>query len=159
MKPSLERALASLLFAGVLAGTGAAAVQAQDAGNPKDLVEYRQAVMRSLGGHAGSIARIVKGQVDVDHLQAHAEAIAATAPAVSDIWWDNSTYDDYEKTDALPAIWENPDDFQSKIEDFQTAAEEFVAAVETGERSQILQGFQALGKSCGDCHDDYRYEE
>ena len=156
---TLQRALTSLALAGLLAAGGAAGATAQDAGKPKDLVEYRQAIMSSLGGHAGAAARIVKGQVDADHLMQHAEAIGATAPTVDDIWWDNSGYDDYEKTDALPKIWEQPDDFQSKIDQFQTAAQEFVAAVETGKRGQIIQGFKALGDSCGGCHDSYRYEE
>lgn len=147
-------ALAALITGG--ASTGALA---QDAGAPKDLVEYRQAVMSSLGGHAGAVARILKGQVDVDHLMVHAEAIAATAPALDDIWWDNSGYESYEKTDALPKIWEQPDDFRSKIDRFQAAADDFVGAVESGERGRILEGFKALGDSCGACHDSYRYEE
>lgn len=161
MKRSLERAIAPLALAGLVAGvlvTGTPAL-AQDAGKPKDLVEYRQSVMKSLGGHAGAVARIVKGQVDVDHVLLHAKAIAATAPAVEDIWWDNSGYGDYEKTNALPKIWEQPEDFQSKIDALQSAAKEFVAAAETGERGEIIKGFKALGDSCGGCHDSYRYEE
>lgn len=132
---------------------------AQDAGTPEDLVEYRQAVMSSLGGHAGALARILKGQVDVDHVRRHAEAIAATAPVLDDIWWPNSTYEDHDDTDALPAIWEQPDDFQSRIDRFQAAADDFVEAAGTGERDAILEGFRALGDSCSGCHDNYRYEE
>lgn len=138
-----------------LAGTATA----QDAGEPKDLVEYRQAVMSSLGGHTGAIGRIVKGQVDADHVMAHAEAIAATAPVVEDIWWENSGFDDYDRTNALPEIWSQPDDFQDRIDEFQAAARDFVEAVETGERARIIEGFRALGNSCGGCHDNYRYEE
>lgn len=156
---TLQHALGALALAALVAGAAGLPAQAQDAGKPKDLVEYRQAVMSSLGGHAGAAARIVKGQVDVDHLMHHAKAIAATAPAVDGIWWDNSGYDDYEKTDALPKIWEQQDDFEKKVDAFQSAAEDFVAAVETGERGEIIKGFKALGNSCGNCHDTYRYEE
>ncbi|MDZ7748693.1 MAG: cytochrome c [Halofilum sp. (in: g-proteobacteria)] len=141
-------ALALALFAG--------GAWAQDAGKPKDLVEYRQAVMSSLGGHTGAIGRLVKGQVDADHLMPHAKAIAATAPVVDDIWWENSGFDDYDRTDALPEIWQQPEDFQAKIDDFQAAAEGLVEAVETGERGRIVEGFKALGNSCGGCHDSYR---
>ena len=149
----------TLALAGLMLLNLPAVAPAQEAGKPKNLVEYRQAVMSSLGGHAGAVSAIVKGQVDVDHLLPHARAIAATAATVDDIWWDNSTYEDYEKTDALPKIWQQPDDFQERIDKFQTAAKDFVDAVETGERGRIIQGFKTLGNSCGGCHDNYRYEE
>src|SRR5690606_18545727 len=55
--------LALALTTAVLLGPGAALA----ADEPKELVEYREAVMTSLGGHAGSIARIVKQQVSYDH--------------------------------------------------------------------------------------------
>lgn len=154
---TLRRTIAGATCVGMLAAAAPAA--AEGAGKPEDLVKYRQNVMSSLGGHAGAIAKIVKGQVDANHVMHHAEAIAAIAPTVDDIWWDNSGYDDYKNTDALPKIWENPDDFQAKIDQFQTAAQDFVKAAETGERGQIIKGFKRLGDSCGACHDNYRYEE
>lgn len=144
---------------GLIAGGVAFAVPAQEAGEPEDLVEYRQAVMSTLGGHTAAISSILRGKVDVDHLKLHAEGIAATAPAMSDIWWDNSQYDDHDETDALPEIWKEPDRFRNRIEQFQSAADDFVDAVETGERQEIVQGLTDLGDSCSACHDDYRYEE
>lgn len=155
----MSRFLATAALTALFIAAPTSEALAQDAGAPKDLVEYRQAVMSSLGAHTGAVARIIKGQVDVDHLMLHAEAIAATAPALDDIWWDNSRYEDYEETNALPEIWEQPDDFQSKVDRLQSAARDFVDAVGTGERGRILEGFKALGDSCGGCHDDYRYEE
>ena len=155
MKRTRSAAVAATVSLLVAAG-GAAA---QEAGKPKDLVEYRQAVMSALGGHTGAIARIVKGQVDVDHLRLHARAIAATAPAVDDIWWENSRYQDYGKTDALPKIWKQPEDFRDRVDDFQSAATGLVEAADTGERGRIIEAFKALGNSCGGCHDHYRYEE
>lgn len=155
----MSRLRAMAVLTALSAAVAAPGALAQEAGAPEDLVEYRQAVMSSLGGHAGAVARILKGQVDVDHLMHHAEAIAATAPVLDDIWWDNSRYEDYDDTDALPEIWKQPDDFRGKVDRFQSAAGDFVAAVETGERGEILQGFKALGDSCSACHDDYRYEE
>lgn len=154
----MARSRTTAALAALIIGASGGA-QAQEAGAPKDLVEYRQAVMSSLGGHAGALARILKGRVDVDHVMVHAQAIAATAPALDDIWWDNSGYESYEETDALPKIWEQPDDFQNRIDRFQAAASDFVEAAESGERGRILQGFKALGESCGACHDSYRYEE
>jgi len=142
-----------------LAAVVALATPAVAADAPKDLVEYRQAVMSSLGGHAGAIARIMKRQVSYDHIVPHAEAIAATAPVVDDIWPKNSQPGDYEKTDALPEIWAQPQAFQDKIDDMQSAAEDFLAAARTGEDDKILAAFKSLGDSCGACHDDFRAED
>ena len=149
----MKRVTLALATAAVLAGSGTAL--AADA--PKDVVEYRQSVMSALGGHAGAIARIVKQQVSYDHIQAHADAIAATAAAVSDIFPENSGPGDYEKTDALAKIWEQPDKFQDAVEQFQTAAQDFKAAA-GGDRGEVIRAFKALGDSCGNCHDSYRAE-
>lgn len=144
-----------IAFAAVIALSGPAA--AADA--PKDLVEYRQAVMSSLGGHAGAIARILKRQVSYDHLQPHAAALAATAPVVDDVWPKNSQPSDYEKTDALPAIWEKRQSFQQRIDQFKTAAQNFADTVDGGDEREILGAFKELGDSCGACHDDFRAED
>ncbi|MEX0759358.1 MAG: cytochrome c [Tistlia sp.] len=145
----------AVLTATLVALSGAALA----ADEPKNLVDYRSAVMRSLGGHAGAIAAIVKQQVSYDHVAAHAEAIAATAPAVRDVFPENSGPDDYAETDALPAIWENPEDFAEALEAFETAAAAFPAAAQSGDRAQILEAFQKLGGSCGACHEDFRAED
>lgn len=136
-----------------------ASAPALAADQPKDLVEYRQAVMSSLGGHAGAIARIVKRQVGYDHIVPHARAIAATAPVVGDVWPDNSKPSDYEKTDALPEIWQQPEDFRKKIDTFEEAANNFLATAQDGDDAEIVAAFKELGQACGGCHDDYRAED
>jgi len=153
-----KRVIAAVLSAGIgIAAIGPAT--AQDAGKPKDLVDYRNKVMHGLGNHAGAAAKLVKGKVDADHLQHHADAIAAIAPAVEDIWWDGSGPDSGVDTRAKANIWSEMDEFEDKIDDFQTAAENFQGAVDGGNRGQIIKAFKALGDSCGACHDTYRAEE
>lgn len=145
----------ALTTAVLLAGPGAALA----ADEPKELVEYREAVMTSLGGHAGSIARIVKQQVSYDHIQAHADAIAATAPLLRDLFPENSGPDDYAETEALSAIWERPAEFEAAIEKLETAAEAFQGVAGSGDRAQVLAAFQQLGGACGGCHEDFRAED
>ena len=63
------------------------------------------------------------------------------------------------KTRALPAIWEKPEDFASKDRDLREAASALNAAAQAGDLSQINAKFEALGKTCKACHDNYRAEE
>ena len=63
------------------------------------------------------------------------------------------------KTRALPAIWEKPEDFASKDRDLREAASALNAAAQAGDLSQINARFEALGKTCKACHDNYRAEE
>ena len=59
-----------------------------------------------------------------------------------------------EGGDALPAIWQNPEDFRARLTDFQQAAADLKSAVNGG--GEIGPAFQQLGQACKACHDDYR---
>lgn len=148
----MRRLSLALLSAVLLTASGAAI--AADA--PKGLVEYRQKVMDALGAHAGAIAAMVKGQVSYDHLAAQADALAATAPMVRDVFPDNSGPLDYQKTDALPAIWDKPEEFKKAVDKFEAAAAAFPAAAKSGDKAKVLAAFKELGGSCGNCHEHFR---
>lgn len=126
------------------------------AATPKDLVEYRQDVMSSLGGHVGAAGKIVRGLVGYDQILAQAQAIADTAPLVAAIFPQDSKPGDYAKTDALPKIWEQPDDFQKKVGALQDASKGFLAAAQSGDQGKVQSAFRTLGQACGGCHKEYR---
>ena len=58
------------------------------------------------------------------------------------------------KTEALPAIWENPEDFAERLDAFREAANGLRAAAETG--GDMAAAIQQLGQACKGCHDNYR---
>ena len=65
-------------------------------------MKYRQSVMKAIGGHMGSIAAVVKGEVSHGpHVANHARGIKDMSLIVPDIFPPNSTYDDYNKTDGV----------------------------------------------------------
>lgn len=137
-----------------LAGPGLAA------DSPESLVKYRQSVMKSLGGHAGAIAAVVKGQVTyAPQVVYHPRSIKEMSIIIPDIFPPNSTSKDYKKTDALPEIWEQPEKFNKAVQKFQAAAVQFAEVAEGGDQQAIAEEFQALGKTCGGCHKPFRHEE
>ena len=79
-------------FVGKLATTGLATAILVFSGAATALDEdqaskYRQATMKALGGHAGAVARIVKGQARVKrYLPGHTAALAAIGRMVKDLF-------------------------------------------------------------------------
>ena len=124
------------------------------AAETEDLIKYRQATMKAVGGHMGAIAAIVMGKVEYsDHLKYHASGMSMLSKTVGDVFPSNSA--DGE-TDAKPEIWSNPGDFKMVVEKLETAASELMAAVDSGNQEEIGIKFKALGGSCKACHDDFR---
>ena len=152
------RRFASIIAAGVAAATLAVGVGAWAADQPADQIKYRQAVMRSVGGHMGAIGAIVKGEISQpDHLSGHANAIADMAELAVDIFPPSSASG--AETRAKPEIWADWDDFLEKAEAFRLASANFARVVDDGgDRAAIAAAFGDMGKSCGGCHRPYRAE-
>jgi len=120
----------------------------------EDAKAYRIAIMTTLKGHIGATSMMVRGLVD-DHgqLAAHADGMANGIAEMQYIFQEGSIVDDSE---ALPAIWEQPEKFAAAIEKSADATAAFKEAVSGGDKAAIGAAFRNVGKSCGGCHDDFR---
>lgn len=115
-------------------------------------VDYRQNTMAAIGGHTGAIADIVRQKVPhTSHLASHANALADLADIAATLFPEGS-----EGGDSLPAIWENNEDFQTKLAAFKEAADNLKAAAASGDAGQVGGALQSVGQACKGCHDDYR---
>lgn len=117
--------------------------------------QYRQAVMKSIGGHMSSMGTILKNQVHMEDLVFHARGLAGLADIAPEVFPEGS---DTEKSKALPAVWENPEEFGKAMDRFIDAAEGMVTAAANEDMSEIIPAIQALGGSCKGCHDDFQAE-
>ena len=114
--------------------------------------EYREHVMEAKGGHMQAMVDILQQKVaHTDHLALHADAMADLADICYTLFPAGS-----EGGDALPAIWEQPDDFQTKLDAFSSAAHGLKQTIASG--GDIGPAFQQLGQACKGCHDNYRKE-
>ncbi|MFW6093026.1 MAG: c-type cytochrome [Pseudomonadota bacterium] len=137
---------------GILGFALSLTLAALPAGAADGAAEYRNHVMAAIGGHMQASADILQQKVaHQGHLQMHAAALAELADVAPLLFPEGSG-----GGDALPAIWENPDDFESRLASFQEAAQAFESAVSTG--NGIGPAINELGQSCKSCHDDYRAE-
>ncbi len=134
--------------------------QSLAAGSPENLVKYRQAVMKAIGGHTAAIASVVKGETSYGaHVANHARGIKDMSLIVQDVFPPESGPDSFKDTRALPKIWAEPAKFQEAVTAFQSAAAKFAEVAEGGDMAAIGAALGELGKSCGGCHKPFRAEK
>ena len=122
--------------------------------------ENRQAVFKLLGVNIGPIVGMARGApFDAAIAERNATRIAALAPMIPELFaaMDTRAFD--VDTEALPVIWENPDDFAAKAAALQEAATAFAATAAGGDQAATLGGLRNLGGACGNCHDSYRVDD
>jgi len=127
----------------------------------QEQVELRQGQLKKYGKAAKTIS---------DQLKASAPDMAAIEAATASLVTESETMETWfpegsgpasgVDTDALPAIWEMPDDFAEKISNFRTAA---IALNETaeggGDVEAIKTAFGETGGACKACHKKYRKDD
>lgn len=120
---------------------------------PEDAADYRTAVMTSLRGHIGAASMIVRGLVESDAIVSHAKGLASGAREMDHLFPAGSNVGESE---ALPAIWEKPEEFAGAIAKAQEATAAFVTAAESGDPDTIGMAFRNVGMACRGCHDNFR---
>lgn len=122
--------------------------------------ETRQAVFKLLAFNIGPIVGMARGApFDAAVAERNATRIAALAPMIPDLFAAMDTRGFDVETEALPVIWENPDDFAAKATALQEAATTFAATAAGGDQAETLGGLRNLGGACGNCHDSFRVDD
>jgi cytochrome c556 len=148
----LPFALAALAFTGL---QGAA----QAAADPKDVIEYRQAVFQVTKNNFGPIADMLKGKIEYDQatVEKNAAVVQMMSTLVGDLFPEGSDAMAGE-TNALMEIWDKPEAFDEAVARFETTARALVEAANGGDKRQLAAAVKDVGGSCKNCHDDFRRE-
>ncbi|MCC5855366.1 MAG: cytochrome c [Idiomarina sp.] len=131
--------------------------QANPFTDAEDAVKYRQQALSMMRDNFGIMSAMARGDRDYD-----AEQFKQRAKAVyhlSYIPWDafqGVGERVTENSDALPVIWENWSDFESRISNFQQAVQELVEAADSGNMREIRPKFMTVARNCQQCHQGYR---
>ena len=123
-----------------------------------DILEARHGYMSLLGFNMGQLSGMAKGEIPYDAEGASlaaANIVALTGYEVWPLFVEGTSSEDLETSEALPAIWENPDDFRAKFAALREAAAGAPQAVAGGQEA-VGPALQKLGGACKACHDDYR---
>lgn len=106
-------------------------------------------------GQAGQASKVLggmaKGSVSFDVEKASA-AQATLVEVAANIPKLFETPANDPVSEALPAIWQNFDDFAQQANAMKTAAE----SMDVSSANALNQSIRSLGRSCGGCHRTYR---
>ncbi|MFN3501600.1 MAG: c-type cytochrome [Allorhizobium sp.] len=147
MKLKLVLSAATAICLGVTAAIAAGEPQA-----------VRQEEMKKVGGAMGALGAIAKGEKPYD-----AEAVTAALTTLAEV---GKTFPDHfpagsetgMDSEAAPAIWQNMDDFKAKSAKLASAAEAQLATL-PADQAGVAAAMQAVGATCGDCHQTYRLKK
>ncbi|MBY5993460.1 c-type cytochrome [Ferrimonas balearica] len=150
----MKRTLLALSLA--LASTTAAAEGAFD--TAQDAIDYRQAAFGLIKENFSDMWAMMKKKKPMDE-KAFAQRAQHLA-LLSQIPFTGFKVDGSDKgdTSALPAIWQEWDEFEAKAGAFQMATERLAAVADSGNADDIKKAFGAVGKTCKGCHDDFKAE-
>lgn len=127
-----------------------------EAADNGDVIKYRQAVYSSIGGQMTAMGSVLQGKVPhTGDLPTLAYGLSSLAGLIPHLFPEGSGEG---KTNALPLIWEEFDDFQQRLENMQIAAEALAEVAANQDMQAFAQAFQNLGRACKSCHDKFKAE-
>ena len=148
-----------LLVATVVASVGAAwAVDAVAQVKPEILVKQRQAAMTLQGKYFGPLAGMAQGKLPYD-----ANVVQRNAGYLDVL--DKLPWDGFDpgtknlKSAALPAIWNEPAKFKEAQERLQSEVSRLVSVSKGGDEGAVKAQIGAVGKACGNCHENFREKQ
>lgn len=127
----------------------------------EDALEARHGYMKLLGNEMGKLSAMAKGEVAYDEAAATAAAknlATLTSYSPVSLFIDGTSSEDDDDSEALPAVWEKPDDFAAKFDDLSKVAADAPAAVAGGVENLGAE-MAKLGGACKACHDDFRKKQ
>jgi cytochrome c556 len=144
----MPAALAIALGAVVMQGAFAQA-------KPEVLVKQRQAKMILQGKYFGPLAAMAQGKApyNANVLQRNAGFLDNLTRMAWD-GYDPSTKG--EKSRTLPAAYDNKAKFDEYVSRLENDTAKLVALSRSGDEAAVKAQIGAVGKVCGDCHEDFR---
>jgi len=160
MKRSVQIGLvAAAATVSALAWTQTAA-PAKSAAEAKAAIEARQANFKEIKKAYEPLTDVLKGKREFDATlfatnAAKIQELAQLIPTKFAV--DTRQFKD-TKTDALDGIWNSQSDFKAKADALATGAANLAAAAKTGDKGTTMKAVPAMGKTCGSCHDNYKFK-
>jgi len=143
----------TLAVAAALAVIGAGVVAAAD--EPQVV---RQGMMKKMGGAAGALAGIAKGEkpYDAEIVKASLSTMVEVAKTFPDQFPAGS--ETGHETEASPKIWEAMDDFKAHAAKLGADAGAALADL-PADQAAVGAALKTIGADCGGCHEVYRIKK
>ncbi len=116
----------------------------------KDVIDYRQHIMKTLDAQTASLGMTVSTQIPPDNFVAHVEAIALVAKTAL-----KSFEPKVLGGESKPEVWAQWADFSKRMEEFVVKTEGMVKSARTGGLPVVMEEMVDV-LTCKGCHDVYR---
>lgn len=150
--PRMTKIIALAALAGAMSlGSTQAAAPAFD---PKDAIEYRERIMKTLQEQTAIIGMMASMAVPDSHIKETATTIALAAKMAAKSFEQNAP-----GGEAKPEVWTKYADFKSKMDAFVVDSQKLADAANKGGTLAELTELLVPALPCKDCHDVYRDEK
>ncbi len=119
------------------------------------VVKERMDVMKGIRDDMKPLRRMIRGRADYDQGEflERVQSIKAVSADIPALFPEGSLQ---KPSEALPAIWENWDDFSTQAAQFHERVIALESAVQGNDMNQIRSNFRSVAQTCKACHDDYQ---
>ena len=145
----MRRKLAILICSGALLSGSLLAAEGTD----KDVIDYRQDVMKTLDEQSAILGQMASGVVPSDNMNTDMQILALAASTALKAFTPKVA-----GGKAKPEIWTNWDDFSKKMNDFAQKASEGAKAAQSQGSDAAMTALVDIANGCKGCHDMYRQE-
>ncbi|MFN7173317.1 MAG: c-type cytochrome [Thermaurantiacus tibetensis] len=150
----MRRFGSALLGLTVLAAAGAASAQVAS------VIEARQNNFKAIAKAFKTINDELKAsRPSLAVLRAAAADLTAASQRIPNGFPAGSGPESGVKTEALPAIWQNPAGFTEVANRHIAAVRALEAAAQSGDIARIRSATDAVGPTCKACHDQFRLKK
>ncbi len=118
------------------------------------MVMARMDAMSAVGKAAKTLGEMAKGEAPLHQAKARMarDTLSLGAGKIPALFESPATD---PKSEALPLIWENWEDFTARAQAMQAAALE----LDFTTRNNLSKSMKTLGATCGGCHERYRMDK
>jgi len=143
------RRLAILICSGALLSGSLLAADSDS----KDVIDYRQDVMKSMEEQSSILGEMASGVVPTDNMNTDMQILALSASTALKAFQPK-----VPGGKAKPEIWTNWDDFSKKMNDFADKASAGAKAAQAQGTDAAMTELVDIANGCKGCHDMYREE-
>jgi cytochrome c556 len=155
-------ALASLITACSAGGTGEADTSGDTkaAGEVPAVIKERHDNFEAIGDAFKAVrGELDKGSPDFTLIAAKAQDINARAQKIETHFPAGTSTEDGFKTEALPAIWEKPEEFKAAAAKLVDESAKLASLAPGGDKAAVAAQAMAMGGACKGCHDKFRLDD
>ena len=155
----MQKAHKAILSLATVAALAISPLAVSHFNDQEPMQSYRQSAFTLMAMNFGPMNAMLEGEMEWDQKKFERWAEGLDDVAELDILRGFAPGTEKGTTRAKPEIWENMDDFKSKLADLREAAEILDDAAESGDREEIAEAFAATGGACKACHDEYKSKD